>query len=52
MQEKLKEMKEKQLNNYTHCYGQRAHIGRDGGKRVLIWEGPSDGVTSINAANA
>ena len=49
MQDKLKE---KQLNNCTHHYGQRARIGRDGGKRVLIWEGPSDGVTSINAANA
>ena len=49
MQEKSKEMKEKQLNNCTHRYGQRAHIGRDG---VLNQEGPSDGVTSINAADA
>ena len=45
-------MGEEQLNNHTHRYGQRARIGRDGGKCVLIREGPSDGVTSINAADA
>jgi hypothetical protein len=28
MQEKSKEMTEKQLNNPTHRYGQRARIGR------------------------
>jgi len=38
-------MKEKQLNNCTHHFGQRARIGRNGGKRVPVWEGPSDGMT-------